>query len=346
MNTMNTKRLAAIILVLILCGTGNVIMAEKVAILTDIQAPGDINIDDERIYITQQATIFIYSLKDYTLIKKFGKKGEGPGEFKLSADNIVFLTMEPNRLLINSVGRISYFSKTGEYLSERVNHAGLWLRPLGKKFVGMKRVYDKESLRHRKVCVFGENLEKTKEAYQEVDGIQPRLRRIEAVTWPAGIFMVYDKKIFIAGKHKTMFVFDQNGHKLYDIPLNYPQIKVTDQIKQRYIKYYKQDSPYWRARWERLKSWFVYPEYLPVVQFFLVSDQTIYIMTYKTQDNKSEFLLLDTKGKHLKTVFLYLYKDNDSVFGVTPLYFKNNTLFQLVDNEDEEQWELHATPIR
>jgi hypothetical protein len=342
---MNSSRFVAIVLLLIVWGAADRIAAEKVAALPEILGPSAIQIDEERIYITQHEAIYIYSLNDYRFIKKFGKKGEGPGEFKLSPDNMVFLCIEPDRLLINSVGRISYFSKTGEYLSERINNAGLWLQPLGKHFVGVQRVYDKEKQRWRKVCVFNENLEKVKDVYREVDGIQPRLRRIEAVTWPSDIFVVYDNKIFVAEKRNTILVFDQKGKKLYDIPLEYPKIKVTDQIKQRYIKYYKEDDPYWRARWDRLKNWYVYPEYLPVVQYFLVSDQKIYILTYRTRKDTFEFLILNTAGKHLQTVYLPLYNEKNSVFGITPLYIKNNTLFQLIENEDEEQWDLHATPI-
>lgn len=346
---MNIKRFSVVILFLLfsLGFSGKLLMAKKVATLDGILAPYDIKIDEERIYITQQEEIYIYSLKDYRLIKKFGKKGEGPGEFKLSDDNTVFLLLEPKRLLINSVGRISYFSKSGEYLNERINNAGLWLQPLGKNFVGIQRQYDSEGQRYRVVCVFNEKLEKIKEAYKEVDGIQPRIKRIEAVTWPSGIFNAYDNKIFVADKYKTMHVYDQKGQPLYKIKFDfYEQIKVTSGIKQKYIRYFKEDDPYWRLRWERLKDWFVYPEYMPVVNGFLVSDQKIYVITHKTRGDKYEFLILDIKGKLLDTVFLPLNSDVNGVYNISPVFIKNSKLFQLVENEDEEEWELHATPIR
>jgi len=81
------------------------------------------------------------------------------------------------------------------------------------------------------------------------------------------------------------------------------------------------------------------------VQYFLVADQKIYILTYKEKDEKFQFLVLDINGKHLKTVFLPLNKEKDDVFGFTPFCIKNGTLYQLIETEDEE-WELHATAIQ
>jgi hypothetical protein len=40
-----------------------------------------VQVDKNQLYITDGASVFIYSLKDYQLQKKFGKRGEAPGEF-------------------------------------------------------------------------------------------------------------------------------------------------------------------------------------------------------------------------------------------------------------------------
>ncbi len=92
---MNVKGFTIIVIILLFFvgSFGELLMAKKVVTLSGILAPSDIKIDEERIYITQHEEIYIYSLKDYRLIKKFGRKGEGPGEFKLSDDNMVFLLL-------------------------------------------------------------------------------------------------------------------------------------------------------------------------------------------------------------------------------------------------------------
>ena len=57
-----------------------VLSAEEV-ILAEIFNPSSIKVDDQKIYIVQDVNTFIYSVKDFKLINKFGKAGEGPREF-------------------------------------------------------------------------------------------------------------------------------------------------------------------------------------------------------------------------------------------------------------------------
>ena len=48
--------------------------AKKIATLEELIKPDIMFIGDDRMYITEGASIYIYSLKDYKLIKKFGKE--------------------------------------------------------------------------------------------------------------------------------------------------------------------------------------------------------------------------------------------------------------------------------
>ena len=49
--------------------------------LPEIFNPSSISINDQYIYIVQDVNVFVYSLKDFKLVTKFGKAGEGPQEF-------------------------------------------------------------------------------------------------------------------------------------------------------------------------------------------------------------------------------------------------------------------------
>ena len=315
--------------------------AKMVTVLSEVYNPGSIDVDKDHIYIVQEATIYIYSIDNFRLIKKFGKRGEGPREFLLSDDNMVFLSVQPDHLMVNSVGRITYFKKNGEYINERLNSAGLWMEPLGKNFVGMKRIYDETNTRHRKLFLFNEKLESLKIIYEEIDGIQPIIKVIEAVTWPSGIYKLYDKKIFVTDKEKTIYVYDQTGKKLNEINLPFKRIKVDSEVREKYLKFYREEDPYWRKRWERLKNWFKFPEYLPVVLNFLVKDDTIYILTHHQQNGMSEFLILDLSGKLKKRKMIPIIRGDWSIFNVSPFDIKNNKIYQLAENPDTEENELH-----
>ena len=66
-------------------------------------------------------------------------------------------------------------------------------------------------------------------------------------------------------------------------------------------------------------------------------------MTYKEENNKKELLILDLHGKYLGKVFLPIVSFD--VMGVMPFDFQGNQLYQVVENEETENWELHISEI-
>jgi hypothetical protein len=67
-------------------------------------------------------------------------------------------------------------------------------------------------------------------------------------------------------------------------------------------------------------------------------------LTYTKKDGKNEFLILNLKGKYLKKFYLPI-KDMDVQF--YPTYtVRDSKFYQLVENQESEEWELHITEIR
>ncbi len=54
----------------------------KVAVFDQLKKPSGFYINSDHLYIIEFPLIYVYSLKDYHLIKKFGRQGEGPGARK------------------------------------------------------------------------------------------------------------------------------------------------------------------------------------------------------------------------------------------------------------------------
>jgi uncharacterized protein YlbG (UPF0298 family) len=82
--------------------------------LPEIINPDSITVDKDHIYITDFPSVYIYSLKDYRLIKKFGRVGEGPKEWLKYA----LLSLHDNYLVISDQNKMLFFSKTGDYIKE------------------------------------------------------------------------------------------------------------------------------------------------------------------------------------------------------------------------------------
>jgi len=122
----------SILFILMVC-LASIVFAGNAVILKDHISPGEILLDDNHLYIVESPAISIYSLKDFKLLKTFGKKGEGPQEFKGG----ITVDVQGDHILVNSLKRVSFFSKDGKYINEFNVVGGEQFRPLGKKgYVG------------------------------------------------------------------------------------------------------------------------------------------------------------------------------------------------------------------
>jgi hypothetical protein len=93
----------------------NPVLAVKIVPLPQLQKPNTLAVDDNQIYIADGTSLYIYSLKDFSLKKKFGRDGEGPQEFKRK---IYLINIQHDYIVINSLGKVSYFAKNGKFIKE------------------------------------------------------------------------------------------------------------------------------------------------------------------------------------------------------------------------------------
>ena len=133
---MNTIKIIMSILLL----TG-FLFGEKIATRSELVNPTSfahpITVDENHIFITDGIKVLIYSTKDFKLKKMFGKPGEGPGEF-IGSDGgkAITATVTPKNIVVSSVNRISYFTKTGTYVNEIKTQNGFIFITFGDKFIG------------------------------------------------------------------------------------------------------------------------------------------------------------------------------------------------------------------
>jgi hypothetical protein len=92
-----------------------------------------------------------------------------------------------------------------------------------------------------------------------------------------------------------------------------------------------------------------FPDTLPAILDIFVSNQKIYAVTNKTGENKKpgvkkrEVYIFEVNGKLLKKVFLPICERGIETF---PFCIQNEKLYQLVERESDEAWELHITDIQ
>lgn len=329
-----------IITALILCCFGSV-FAKKVATFPDLLRPGGFLLSDGYLYIRDGITIYIYSAQDFTLIKKFGKEGEGPGEFKRA---IYWWGIRGDSLVVQSYQRVSYFSRQGNYIKEMtMRPLCVFYIPVEKHFVGLRNFFEKGVI-YYKFRLFAADQEQIKVVlsyknhYQRNKTINPILD----LDWP--YFDTYAGKIFIENQalNSIVDVFDVNGDKLFSLGQGLEKVKVTAEDEKKYIEYYK-TTPGFKSYYEEHKRFYRFPKYFPLIRSFRFDDNKVYAITYKKTDNYSQFFIYDMKGQRLGEKKVPLrYRDDLNYF---PFIIKDGRLYQMVENRETDTWELHVLDL-
>lgn len=341
---MKKKKFGLGVLILFISGF---VFAGKVVPFPDILKPETIAMDNESIFITEGASVYIYSLKDFTLKKKFGKTGEGPQEFKIfPGASYLRLSVLPDYLLIESIGKLSFFAKDGTFNKEIKITAGMPMlgkyKPLGKGFAGLGSAMEGNE-QYVTTNLYDSTVKKVKEISRTKSPLPKpghTMNPIVMIKFP--VLYVYDNKVFVDGEDGGIHVFDKDGKECTVIKHDYEKIKVTKKHIDKYIEYFTM-HPIYKRLYERDKKLVKFPEYFPNVRTYHI-DKKVYVLTYGEKENKREFFIFDINGKLIKHTFLPLLEMNAQE--LYPYTTNNGKLYQLIEDEKTEQWELHINEIK
>lgn len=316
--------------------------------MPEIIKPFRINVDEKNIYLGDGATIYILSKKDGKIQKKFGKAGEGPREFKLYPEFSPELDVQKGGILASSIGRISYFSKDGEFKWEKKSPgyaAENFNRFLGRKIIGQRVTRDGDTL-FVSLSIFDLDFSSPREFHRHKYYLQTsRYNPIQRGIYISN-FYTANGKIYVGGPIDSgkIHVYGPTGEKIKVIQPPLKKVPFTGKDKQDWIDSYTSNDEY-KRQFERLKKFFDYPEFFPLFQNFIVADKRIYIQTFKRNDKKgtNESIVLDLEGKVIKKIWIPLVEFWD--FTPNPYTIQGGKLYQVVENPESEEWEIHITPI-
>ncbi len=312
-----------------------------VASLEDISKPQMISISKDYILITEGHSIFVYSKKDYTLTKKFGKAGEGPKEFKVSPFGMPMIAyFHKDKIFVSSDSKISYFSSTGDFIKEMRIPPFTVFRPFMDQYVATGKGINKDNKSVLTINLHDSNLNKIKELYKSDMSMGPDA----FFTYPISNFSFepYNDKLFIVrGKEGFVIeVLSKEGKTLYTIKKDFNKIKVPKEYKDKTFKSFETNSRFKQFA-EFFKKRTKFKKYYPAIQDIKVTDDRIYVITFKKQKGKTECVILDLKGKELKKVWVP-YPELHGMDYLPEYDIFNKKFYILIENEDKEVWELHV----
>lgn len=328
--------------------------AEKVGEFEEVyKHPNLSGIDEEYIYIldSEAYTINAYGKKDFKLKVRFGRKGEGPGEFTIIQGFQVYHDF----IYVNSPGKSSYFSKKGELLKEIKNPPHLIpCLPCGENYITNEYAMPDENnisspYIEKKIVLVGPGFEtrevlfqkrmNTSMTYNKETG-EPTIRLFPDYVG----FQIYNDRIYMGYANTedfTFTIFNADGDILKEIKRPIKKREIPGIIKESILK--KKHQTIYNQR--QLKILF-YNHY-PAFANFYVADDRIYISLFPGKE-RQVIVVLDLNGALIDTLAVsfdpIVFERSSYRFLYKNLVYGGYRYF-LEDNEETSQWELWRSPI-
>ena len=345
------KKTLIIFVILIMLITKFLLPIDKISFpvpLENISQPSMFLVNYDKIYILENATIYIYSLKNFKLIKKFGKSGEGPGEFKYSKNTQMPMSMSfyKNQLFVNSPMKITYFDLDGNYIREmKVKTVDRILYPFDNKYIGLGSTSATNKRFYMGFTLFENDFNVIKTVFlSDFEVNNPR-----KIILPLTNFFykpIYKGKIYIntSSNKFVINVYDREGKQDYIINKNYPKIKVHANYKKKVLEFIRK-SPKFKNGYEDFKKLLKIREYFPPIRDLQMSDDFIYVITFKRKGKLWECIKMDLKGNERGRTFVKLnsYK-HLSFYPLLYSVYKGN-IYSLVEDEEDETWKIHIKKL-
>ena len=256
-------------------------------------------------------------------------------------------SLPSGRILLANVYRYVLVEPNGSIVKERTFSRPLMnLNSIGDNFVARYMSY-KDSHLFTKISILDHNLKPVKNLYVEKKRPPTDLSKVVnnyKIVDNILVVKCNKDKIFVARGEKGLYfeIYDGSGNLLSVVDKPYEKRPIKQKDKSFWIERFK-NTPSMKKYWPQFKKIAknlddLFPKYYPAMQDFFVADDNVYIKTYQRRNDLEKYIILDLKGNILKTVFLP--ESLPHLFA-----FKNNRFYYLVENEEDEIWELHSVEI-
>ncbi len=350
---MKQRVIFTLIAILFISTISTTAFAAKTGTLPEVMKPEMIRVSGNELFIVQGAEIYNYSLPDLKLIRSFGKKGEGPGELTVNPIWFNTVTVTPEHLFVDGLNKVIYFSRDGKLIKE-IKKKGIIEQtfPVGKNFLVLDQIHIEDKIQYQVLNLCDASFQKIKELCRQVSPFQS-VEKTTVLLSDSLDFQVWEDKIYIERSPRgfVVEVYDSTGERLHTIKKEMEKIPVAAEDKKEALDTFKADAFIKEIGFENFKrnmSDMLFPDFFPAIQSIDVSNGVIYARTFKRKGNKEECIVMGLKGKVLRKKDLPRVENAPFLayaLGIRYYTIHNNTFYYLVENEDDETWELYTEEI-
>ncbi len=327
---------------LVLLGYGE-LPAKRLCRLPELSKPGAVHVTDRYIYISAPTTLFIYKRQPCQLIRRIGKAGEGPLEFKKNhmGAGIQFGISE-NNIYINSDGKLTILNRAGDLDREIRVPPMMHFIPAGDHFVSKTLHKGTGTFSTISIALFDSKLDKKSDLY------------VSDIAFGMGAPIIYPPENIDYRSAQGKIYISTGGDNIHILkfgPMGNSEGSIVWKLPSREVEKSYQDSvrAYYRTNPRTKNYWGYYQKHLrfrkkyPGIRSFLIDDGRIYVQSYITVQNQARWYIMDLKGNRIGTVLLPIIEVDPVEIGLHAMH--RDKFFWITEGDDGE-WELHSYPIR
>jgi hypothetical protein len=310
--------------------------------LQDLKNPESLLITGGKMFIVEGAEIHIISLNNFKTVKTFGKKGEGPQEFRTVPGFKLSLLPLKDKLFIRSISRISFFSLEGQFQEEikTPSRAGIYL-PLGDGFAGTGLATE-NNIKYFTIQLLDSKFAPKKEIFRQKNSFQSIQAGFDPTNQIPPIVICHDNSIFVNDDQGIIHRFDSEGKEIASVKHQYGTLAVTEDHKNKLFEFYK-TQPSTRPYFDMIKPHMKFPQHFPPLRDYRIDGDKLYVLPYAPKDNKHLFYIFDLKGKAIGTA--PAAPAQHSILDLAPYTIHKGKIYLLVEDRENESWSLQIQKL-
>lgn len=334
-----------VILIVLLFFVVMFMRGEKAVEIPDISKPDFMVAHNGKLVIMEKPYIYIYSLKDFKLLKKFGRQGEGPGEFKVEQFGApMSISFPGNEMMVSSENKASYFSMDGQFLRQKKTPQGTVMYQVGEGYLGIGPTFDEAGKQLISFRLLDGEFKFVKKVFET--SISVNLDSQDMVL-PYGAFThnpVYKDMIILVTDDLDfqIEIFDHKGDSKRQIKKNLKEIKIPEEFKRKAHEWFQTDPRFKPFYDSVIKNRIKFKSHFPSIRDINIADDAIHVITYKRQGDLWECIVLDFNGTELNRLFIPMADYIPFSYYALLYSVENGKLYSLVEDPDEEIWKIHV----
>lgn len=249
------------------------------------------------------------------------------------------------KVIVSSMGKLSTYSADGKFLNERKINVFDTFYPFGDGYICMTVHTREDQVQVLAIYLADKDLQKGEKPII-ISKVEVGQNASFLFPFTAFFPIPCHDKLYIAPDPEAfdIDIHDQNGKKINTLQLDYTPIAIDAGYKQKTENWFQND-----ARWKNIYPFFKdninYRKYYPPVHAIIAGSDRLYVSTHRFNDKGwRECIILTLEGKEIKRVFLPIPETYGMDFSA-PFNFHDRCFYTLVDNPDEEIWELHKISL-